>query len=280
MTSLERKHEILRLLERQGYVEVGELARRCAVSDVTIRRDLSDLMEEGLLVRTHGGAKLRGANAAEPPYFLKEIQHVEVKEAIGRRAAQLVSDGDAIILNAGTTAHALAKELKSRKRLQVLTNAIPVAAELADCEDIQVVLTGGVLREKTLALVGPVAERTIAEVYVRWAFLGVNGISMERGIAMYSQIEAHVNKAFIRAAQEVVVVADSSKFTTAALSVIAPITAVHWIITDDGLAPELREACEARGIKVLTVERGVPDAPTRPAGPAAQPSSTGLGSLS
>ncbi len=248
-----RQLEIMALLRKDGVVSTTDLAKRLKASPVTIRRDIESMERAGLLIRTHGGATALPAQQPEPPYYEREREHVEEKSALAKRAAEYVKDGDSIILNAGTTMRGLARELTRYRDLQVVTNGVDVATELIQSDGVQVILIGGVLRAKTLATVGPLAEESLRDIYVAKAFLGVNGISIEYGISMYSQIEAQINKFLLRSAQEVTVVVDSSKFDTPSLSRIAPITDVHRIITDSKIDPGMKQRLETAGIEIVVV---------------------------
>lgn len=250
---LERKELILRWLERVEFLTVAELADKLRVSSATIRRDLAELAKEGLLVRTHGGAMSRSRFALEPPYQAKEVTYMEEKRRIGRQASALVQDGEAIFINAGTTALELARNLKQRQELTVMTNGVNVALELLSAPDILVILTGGILREKTLALAGPLAEQSVRDLRVTKAFLGVNSVDLRRGIAMYSQMEAEANKAFVEIAEEITVIVDASKFHTTAFALIAPLTSIHRVITDNRVTLDIVEHLQAHHIEVIVV---------------------------
>lgn len=248
-----RQMEILALLNRDGAVSVTDLARKLKVSPVTIRRDLESMERAGLLIRSHGGATTPTTPQQEPPYYVREREHAEEKSILAKKAAEYIKDGDSIIINAGTTMHELAGELKRYKDLQVVTNGLTIAAELVHSEGVQAILIGGVLRRETLATVGPLAEESMRDIYVAKAFLGVNGVSIDHGISMYSQIEAQINKVFVHSAREVTVVVDSSKFGAPSLSRIAPITDIHRIITDSKINPGIRRHLEEAGLEVVVV---------------------------
>ena len=251
--AVERQSLILRWLEQIEFFSVAELALKLRVSEATIRRDLVELTREGQVVRTHGGVMSRSRFVLEPPYQAKATVNIEEKQRIGRQAAKFVHNGDAIFLNAGTTAFELARNLKAHRDLTVVTNAANIALELIASPEIRVMLTGGVLREKTLALVGPLAERSAHELFVCKTFLGINNIDLKRGIAMHSQMEAEANKAFIKFARENTVIIDASKFQTPALALIAPLTEVQRVITDKRAPMEAVDALRGQGIEVVLV---------------------------
>jgi DeoR family fructose operon transcriptional repressor len=247
----ERRRRILERMRSGEAVKVSDLSAELGVSEVSIRRDLRLLERSGLLARTHGGALPTEGTTAEPSFAEKTARNLAEKVAIARVAAGLVQDGESIILDAGTTTLEIARQLRQRKSLTVITNAFHVAAELGDCPGIEVIVTGGTVKGNTLALVGPVAEQTLATVNVDRVFLGANGIDLERGITTPTQAEAAVKQRMIAAARQVVVVADHTKVGKVAFATIAPITRAHILVTDQAApAPVVRELT-ARGVQVL-----------------------------
>ncbi|MFZ5827306.1 MAG: DeoR/GlpR family DNA-binding transcription regulator [Bacillota bacterium] len=235
-------------------VKVGELSLEFGVSESTIRRDLRELEDSGLLERTHGGALPAESTLAEPTFAEKTDQQATEKRAIGVMAASLVRDGDSVILDAGTTTLEVARALRGRQNLTVVTNAFHIAAELADVESIHVVVTGGSVRGTTLALVGPTAERSLGEINADWAFIGTNGIDLERGLSTPTQAEASVKRQMIAAARQVVVVADSSKVGKVAFATIAPLSTAQVLVTDQGADPDFVAALITRGMKVILAD--------------------------
>lgn len=250
----ERKRRILELVRNGDAVTVGDLSAEFGVSESTIRRDLRELEQSGLLERTHGGALPTEGTLAEPSFAEKAVQNNEAKAAIARLAASMVRDGDSIILDAGTTTLQIARLLRHRRNLTVVTNAFHIAAELCDIPEIEVIVTGGTVRGNTLALVGPTAERNLAEVNVDLLFLGTNGVDIARGLTTPTQAEAAVKRCMIASARRVVVVADHTKFGKVAFATIAPVTAAHAIITERTLDPTVEADLVSAGIEVLTAD--------------------------
>lgn len=254
-----RQIEIATRLRRDGVVSIAGLAEQLGVSAVTIRRDLAVMEKAGLLVRTHGGATPMGSDYEPSPYRIRQEEHAKEKSAVARKASEYIKDGDSIILNAGTTMHELAKELRRFKQLSVVTNGLTVAAELALAEGIQVTMIGGLVDPAKLGSVGPMAEESLRDIRVSRAFLGVTGVSVDHGISMHSPIEAQINKCFVRCAREVTVVIDSSKFEVPSLHRIVPLTEVQRIITDEGLSAELRRKIEALGVELVIASEAKAD---------------------
>jgi DeoR family fructose operon transcriptional repressor len=254
MLQEERQRRILERMRSGEAVKVSDLAAEFGVSESTIRRDLRDLAQSGLLERIHGGALPAEGTLREPSFAEKADLNQAEKIAIARLAASLVQDGESIILDAGTTTLQIARQLRQRRELKVVTNAYHIAAELAGNPGIEVIVTGGVVKGNTLALVGPVAERTLEELNVDRVFLGTNGIDLQRGLTTPTQAEAAVKRRMIEAARQVVVVADHTKVGKVAFATIGPLTSCHLFITDSGTQPAFRKALAERGVQVMVAE--------------------------
>lgn len=251
MLAKRRQSVILTEIRRHGSVRVGELSSRFGVSDMTIRRDLSELARQGLVEKVHGGALLSGpAGTVEPGFEAKAEWEPEAKEDIARAAAALVRPGTAVALSAGTTTHALARHLLRISRLTVVTNSVRVAdvfedARRRDRGGATVVLTGGV-RTPSDALVGPMAELALRDLHVDLLFLGCHGIDPEAGLTTPNIAESETNRALIGCAGRVVVLADHSKWGVVALSGFAGVRDVDVLITDGGMPSEVREVAVER----------------------------------
>jgi DeoR family transcriptional regulator, fructose operon transcriptional repressor len=248
-----RKQQILELLASDGSVTVSDLSSLLGVSTVSIRRDLRDLQAAGLLKRTHGGAMTGHIAAFEPSEAEKEDQLREEKVAIAEVAAAMVQEGETVLLDAGSTTLQIAKLLKSRRDLAVITNALNVAAELASGE-AETTLIGGSLRTKTLSLVGPVAESTLASLYVDRLFLAANGIDLKRGLTTPNVLEAHTKRTMVKSARAVIVVADHTKFGRVTVSQFCEIGEIHCLITDSGAPADFVSAMEKRGVRVILAD--------------------------
>ena len=251
MLGTERRSEIIRLLEENKVVKVSDLSQMFSVSEATIRRDLGKLAQQGLLQKTYGGAVVQergrswGTSEAGADPFL------EAKRRIGKATVELIEDGDTICLQAGSTTLQVARCLTGRNSLTVLTNDIDIAHELSKSPGIRVNLSGGILREGTRILVGPLAEQAISQFHVDKAILGVSAISLTEGLTNVDLLDAQIKTAMIKGADEVIVVADHSKLGKAHFAKVAPIAAIHKLVMDDGISPEDVEAFEARGVEVI-----------------------------
>ena len=250
----ERRQRILALLQSEGRVIVGGLSKIFGVSQITIRKDLDSLQERGLVQRSHGGALPPAASSAlfDPSLQEKQQQHAPEKQRIAAAAVKMVSDGCCVMLDSGTTTAAIAQGLKKFSSLTIITNAINIAAEFG-ATNFEVVLTGGSLRKNSFSMVGPIAEDVLKEMHADILFLGVDGFDLEVGLTTPNILEARVNRAMIASARKIVAVCDSTKFSHRSLSRIAPVSALHHVITDRNLPDSIAEALKSQNIEVTLV---------------------------
>ena len=250
MFAAERRQVILELVRTTGAVSLRELAAIVKTSEVTVRRDLRFLEQEGLLARRHGGAVATDRPSYEPTYTEKTHVASEEKAAIARMAATLVRPGDAVVIGAGTTTQALARQLVRLAELTVVTNSLLVAQVLARAHGVDVILPGGMLRGSIFALVGSAAEQGIAGLRVQRAFLSGNGLSAARGLSTPNAAVAAVDSAMAAIADEVVVVADHTKIgVDTMVQTVAPEHITH-VVTDRGADPDELAGLRAAGAEV------------------------------
>lgn len=254
----ERKQQISDHIQNTGRASVQELALTFQVSESTVRRDLKDLEESGMVRRTHGGAvALIQADNSEPSYVEKEDRFRLQKEAIAREAAALVREGDTLILDSGTTTYYLAKAIKTIPRLTVVTNSIVVAQELAQQSNISLVLTGGTVRYETLAMVGPMAERALEQLRVDKTFLAINGIDPVAGLTTPSITEAEMKRKMIHAGREVILLADHSKYGKSVFAKVADLKDIDRLIADPLLPETAMKELEEAGVQLtIAAEKG------------------------
>ncbi|MGQ9632044.1 MAG: DeoR/GlpR family DNA-binding transcription regulator [bacterium] len=249
----QRKSEILRIVREAKSVTVAELSRRFRISESTIRRDLRELEERMLLTRTHGGAIANESADLELPFSMKELKYIEEKKKIARLAAQLVEDGDTIILDSGTTTLQIARLLRDR-RIVVVTNSVKILYELSHSPNIELIVTGGAHRPQSLSLVGPLSLKVLSEVNADKLFLGANGI-VEDKITTTSFPEAETKRKMVEVAKEVILVADHSKFGRVTLAQIVPVDSrIARIITDDKIERKYIQLFRRKGIDVLVAK--------------------------
>ncbi len=251
MSSLERRHRILELIEKQGTVKVAQLCREFGVSDMTIRRDLAELERAGLVRRVYGGAISARGRSYEPPFLTRSEKHREEKERIGLAASALIRDGDSIALDVGTTTLEIAKHLKDKQNLTVITNNLHIVSMLAHQPGIRLIVSGGILRPGELSLIGHLAEYAFQQFYVDKLFLGIGGIHFEAGLTEFNLEDALVKRYMLKTAKECILVADASKFGQVAFAHVAPISAVHKIVTDRSVEPSIVERFRAMHIEIL-----------------------------
>ncbi len=249
----ERHNFILERLKGQGYVTVSGLSAALEVSEVTIRRDLRMLEDRNLLYRTHGGANPTNHLVYDRPVQEKAKQHAEEKRRIGKAASDLVEDNDFLIFASGTTVHAVASHLRDRSNLTVVTSAMNVAMELLPLPEVEIIMLGGVVRHTSTSVVGPYAEDIMLAHACRKLFLGVDGFDVSHGLTTTNPYEAHLNGVMIEAAQQVIVVTDSSKFGLRGFSRICGIDKIDKLITDTGAPEAMLRQLEDVGVAVMTV---------------------------
>ncbi len=253
MYAPERHQQILETARAHGRVDVAGLAKDLAVTPETVRRDLTALERRGVLRRVHGGAIPVERLGIEPGVADRETQSASEKERIARAALDELPDGGSVILDAGTTTVRLAQMLPLDREFTVVTHSIPVASVLVSRPNITLHLLGGVVRGRTLAAVGDWTKAQIGDVFADVAFMGTNGISVERGLTTPDLAEATVKRALMDAARRTVVLADHTKFGREDFARVAPLSDVDTVITDVGLDVELAEDIENAGPRVVVV---------------------------
>lgn len=252
----QRSEHILQELLRNGEVSVESLAKDLNVSEATIRRDLTELEHQGLLRRSHGGAVPVAPMLYEPFRHVSSFQEQEQrcaaeKRRIGLMAASLIADGEIIAIGAGTTATQVARSIRHRKGITVLTNALNVAMELSHLAEIKVCMTGGFLSGGWFALVGDMAQRNVSEMFVDKVFMGVDGVHPEHGLTTNYPDQAAIHRAMMRQARQRIVVADHRKIGLIGTSLIWPPTDYDILITDKASTEEVIAPFVARNINVM-----------------------------
>ncbi|GAA0361066.1 transcriptional repressor AgaR [Bowmanella denitrificans] len=253
--SIERQQEILRQTQAQGKVSVKALAEQFKVSEVTIRNDLSVLDRKKLLVRSRGGAMVNSQLGRELSLKEKSGQNSALKQELGALAAQLVGEGERILLDSGTTTQEVAACLVDKEDLVVMTNGLNIATELARSDSVEVMLTGGTLRKKSMSFYGAIAERSLQNYNFSKLILGVDGFDLRTGIGTHFEKEAILNRLMCEMAEEIVVVTDSSKFERRAFHAICAIAQIHTLVTDSGIPQNYVDELDKLGIKLHLVDR-------------------------
>jgi DeoR family transcriptional regulator, fructose operon transcriptional repressor len=243
-----RRRRLLELITRQGFATLDELVRVLGVSESTIRRDLEALDLAGSVKRTHGGAVYAGEVRSMPPFDERTGTAVAEKRAIGQAAAALLQDGDTVLLDGGTTTLEVARALVGR-RVQVVTNSLPIAQLLASSQQTDLILIGGYVYPRTGVALGPLAIATMQSIRVRTAILGAGGIVPE-GIYNSNLLLVETERQMMSCGQEVMIVADHTKFGRLALARLCGLEDVDSIVVDSGLGDEHRAMLEGAGVAI------------------------------
>lgn len=245
----ERRNQLLELVRRSGFASLPELAEELGVSESTVRRDLDYLEETGSAKRTHGGVFYTGSSPQLPHFEERQPAQWELKKAIARKAAELITPGDTLLLDGGTTTYEVARLLVG-KPLQVVTNSLPVANLFASHSATDLVLLGGYVYPRTGVTLGPYANDQLAQLNVQKTILSVAGVN-ERGFYNSNLLLVETERAMMHAADQVIVVADSTKFGRQSLAHLCPLNSVQWLVVDQQLASEWPEKITAAGVELV-----------------------------
>jgi len=252
---------VLHLLETRDSVQVSELAQAFAVSEVTVRSDLTSLARQGLVARVRGGVRALQRGQSEVGFDLRLRLEVERKRAIARAAAALVGEGEAVALDASTSAYYLALELRAKRELVVVTNGLLVASALADAAGTTVLVTGGILRLSAMSLVGDFGTDILRTTRINKGFLGARGLSLERGLMDLNPDEVRIKQEMADACEQVFGILDGTKWHRSALLSFAPADELAGIVTDSSAPHEEVEAWRAAGVDVVVADPGPAEPP-------------------
>lgn len=242
-----RRNEIFNIVSKKPKVTVKELANILDVSEVTIRKDLSSLEEEGLLKRTHGGAVQMSSNSIEKRMLFRK----EEKIKIAKEAAKLISQGETILIEAGSTNAVLASELLNKKGVHIITNSLYITEILKDNTNVKVTLLGGELQDKSEALVGPLTTLCLSKVAVDKAFIGMDGFSEKVGFTCGDFFRAEVGREMWRRAEKTIILAESSKFDNIGATSVIELTEAYMVITDKDISEDKLNILEKNNIKTI-----------------------------
>jgi DeoR/GlpR family transcriptional regulator of sugar metabolism len=251
MFGIERRSRIITLLQEKKSARVQELAVVFNVTEETIRRDLKELERGGIILRTHGGAVLADDSKSEAALKVRESINISGKDAIGKSAAKLVRDGDTIILDASTSSLFVAKHIKDKIGLTVITNAERIVRELSDCDNITLICTGGILRHNSLSYVGKVAETALTNYHANKVFLSCKGFSPKRGLMDSNEQESDIRKEMLKCSETAVFLCDSTKFDQVGYVITAQLKDLDYFISDSSLPEEWAEAMTKSDIEFI-----------------------------
>ena len=263
LSQQERMQQVLRMLETRDAVRVSELSKTFAVSEVTVRSDLSELARRGLVARVRGGVRPLERGQSELGFDFRLRLEVESKQAIAKAAAAMVDEGEAIALDSSTTAYYLALELRTKKELVVVTNGLLIAAALADAPGISVLVTGGMLRLHAMSLVGDIGAEALRTTRISKGFLGARGLSIDRGLMDLNPDEVRIKREMADACERVIGIVDGTKWHRTALLPFVGTGEVDAIVTNTSAPPADVESWRARGVEIVCVDPadGAPPVP-------------------
>lgn len=251
----ERRSEIIEKVRKLRMVKVSDLMDEYQVSIETIRRDLEYLEKTGYLKRVYGGAVAHGLYGQEPTYSQREIVNYEEKRAIGAKAAELIDDGDTLIIDLGTTALEVVSCLSGKKDLTIITNATLIAQEAINYENCRVILLGGILRPGELSVSGHISDQNLSGFYANKLIMGVGGVSLDSGYTDYHLQEANTRRIMLEHADKVIAVADYSKFGVTAMNYICPANRIEKLVTDWSTPSKTIKEFREEGIDIIVADK-------------------------
>lgn len=251
MLAAERKFKTVEYVRLHRVATISELAQEFGVHEATIRRDLEELEQKGLVKRTHGGVTIDQWTNDEPSFNERAVTQLDQKIRIGKAAASMVEDGDHIIIDSGTTTLHIAKHLTNRNNITVVTNDMNIAIELKDSPGVKVILTGGELYPSSYMLNGMITDHVLHSLHVQKAFIGIPVINPRYGL-MHPEAQLVPTKVgMIQAAEKIIVVADDSKIGKLSLHTVAPLSAIHTLITSGDVPEKYNKQFRESGIEVI-----------------------------
>lgn len=248
MTSFERRQRILAVMLKQPGIRVPEVARVLGVSEGTVRNDLRALAANGQLKRVRGGAVIQADPAEAPAFAARAAVNAAAKQSVARQAADLVQDGDSILCDASSTVYHLARFWRDRRNLTIITNGVELARTLAMNPAHTVILLGGKLRSDGAAVSGPIAERALEDLRVKWAFLSATGLAPDSGLYEVDINEAQLKRKMLAAASAVIALIDGSKLGKVDLTLFARLDQISRLYVDDSLTPDWRAALQQTAV--------------------------------
>ncbi|MDC7239574.1 MAG: DeoR/GlpR family DNA-binding transcription regulator [Spirochaetales bacterium] len=252
MLAEQRREKILELIRENGNVRVNYLSKLFSVSEPTIRQDLDKIEATGEIARDHGGAYLKNMQLSVSSLSLEHRENMDLKRKIGQKAAEYVRPGSSIIMDSGTTVTELASAIKGKKDLRIITNSLNIALILGAEPNMEVHMTGGEFKAPTLSLTGDRAASFFQNTHAQQLFLATAGVSVGGGLTYPGFSDIPVKKAMIESAEEVFLLADSTKINKTAFAALQALDQVDYLITDDGITEQQAAEFQRFGIKVIT----------------------------
>jgi DeoR family fructose operon transcriptional repressor len=249
----ERRSKLLELVRLRGFASLPALVQELQVSESTVRRDLDALEEAGAAKRTHGGVFYTGGSPKLHPFDERQPDEWDRKRAIAEEAARLIADGDTLLLDGGTTTYEVARLLVGRP-LQIVTNSLPVANLFASNTNTELLMLGGYVYPRTGVSLGPIANQVLENLHVRRTILSVAGLN-ERGFYNSNVLLVETERAMMKAAEQTIIVADSTKFGHQSLAHLCGLGDIDTLVVDDGITPEWRERVAHSGVNLIVAQR-------------------------
>lgn len=254
MLAIERRNEILEKLQADKRVVVSELSRHYQVSEETIRRDLEKLENDGYAIKSYGGAVINENVTIDLPFNLRKKRNVAGKQMIAALLHEMIHDGESLMLDASSTAVFIAKELKDRKNLTIITNSIEIVMELFDTPDWNVLSTGGIAKEGSFALVGPQTDRMLTSYHVDKAIISCKGLDAKQGITDSDELHAKNKKTMLECGTQRILAVDFTKFDEIAFAQIGKVSEIDLIITDKKPNDAWVNLLETKGVQCIWPE--------------------------
>lgn len=255
MLALERQKRIIELIEKEESVKVVALSKLFEVTEETIRRDLEKIEKMGILKRTYGGAVIIDSGQIkeieDTPFKMRLKENITGKQKIALAIADMLGEGEVIMLDPSTTCLEIAKNIKKGKRLTVITNSISILSELSSHEELNILSTGGTLRKRSLSLIGPTAKENIKSYYADKAIISCKGASMDRGVMDTNELEIEIKKAMIGCAKEIVLAIDSTKIEKNSMHKLMELKNIDYIVVDQELPSLWQAYCKENNIKQI-----------------------------
>jgi DeoR/GlpR family transcriptional regulator of sugar metabolism len=252
MLAIERRNKILTILQKENRVLVSDLSKAFDVTEETIRRDLEKLEQEGFAKKTYGGAIATENAYTDQPFTVRKTSNVLKKQAIAEIVASIVQDGDHIMLDSSSTSGYIAKQLKNKKNLTIITNSVEILLDTSEITGWKVISTGGLLREGSLSLLGHQAEQVVSNYHVDKAIISCKGVDLERGISDSTELEAYIKQQMIASANTTILAVDSSKLEKTSFIKICDLGKVDVIVTDEVPDEKWNEVLATKNVELIT----------------------------
>lgn len=255
MLSVERREKIVEILHKKASVTVKELSSLFNVTDETIRRDMKKLQKENLISKSYGGATLKEKMFVEENYKKRQVTNLDKKSAIASKILEYIKDGDTIFLDSSSTNLQIARQIDKNLNVTIITNSVHSLLELSKSNAIKTISTGGMLRTESLSLVGPDAVNTLSNYYVDKVVIGCDGISMEKGITEYNNLENQIKKAMVSSGTRVFLTVDSTKFNKVSFIKSILFEEINVIVTDSKLSDAWEKFLADKNIELIYCDK-------------------------